>query len=372
MALGKGIGVWVSGFLVFLAGLNTFNAVMLWTSRGANATIEPYLVGYLLGEIQVKEYFWLSLSLTLGFLGLVSIIAYSGPTPYKAVLKMIAKVEEELVANRKKMDALRTGVFAKIEYDKMVREDLFNTVNANIEEKGNKMFSLIKRQSESIQKTRKEMFGLLKDQGKVIQKEAFSAFEMNFGSTRKEMLGLLEQQGRTMQRTMQKVNSLSKKGVVTAEKQRLELANIRERLDRLEKELTPPKPRLTSSNSTEEIKGIGPRFAEDLRSIGITNVGELVTADPVIVAERTRLSPEMTSQLQARAHLLMIPGIDEKDAELLEEAGISSRSQLARQEPIQLSRRLGLIAETNLQGSSFEGWKPTIEEVDSWIKQAKS
>ena len=372
MALEKGIGVWILGFSAFLAGLNALNAVILWIYQGADAIIEPYLVGFILGKIQVKEYFWLSLITTLIFMGLTSIVAYSGPTRYQALLKMIAGVEEKLAANTRKLEVTRTGVFAKLEYDKMAREELFNTVNTNIDNTRKEMLSLTERQWKAIQKTREEMLGLLEEQAKAIQKEVFSAVNTNLGNTRKKMLGMLEKQGKAIQKAMQKVRRLNKQGAVTAEKQRVELADIRARLERLERELMPPQPRLTSRSSPEEIKGIGPRFGEELRSIGITNVGELVTADPALIAERTHLTPEMALRLQARAQLLMVPGIDENDAELLEEAGIVSRRELASQDPVQLSRMIGEVVKANAPGRPSEAGKPTIEEVSSWIRLAKS
>jgi len=372
MALGKGIGVWISSFFVFLAGLNTLNAVMLWTYQGADAIIEPYLVGSMLGEIQVKEYFWLSLSTTLIFLGLTSIIAYSGPTPYKQLLKMISGVEKELEANTKKLESTRTGVFAKIELDKMAREELFNTVNTNIDNSKKEMLSLMERQRKAVQKAQEEMLGLLDEQAMIIKKDVFSAVNTNLGKTGKEMLSMLEKQGKAIQGAMQKVGRLSKKGAVTAEEQKGELADVRARLERLERELTLPQPKLTSRSSTEEIKGIGPRFGEDLKSIGITNVSELVTTDPTLIAEKTRLTPEMALRLQARAQLLMVPGIDENDADLLEEVGILSRRELASQDPIQLSRMIGEVIKSNALGIPSTGGKPTIEEVSSWIRLAKS
>jgi predicted flap endonuclease-1-like 5' DNA nuclease len=372
MALGKGVGVWISGFLTFLAGLNTLNAIMLWTYQGADAIIEPYLVGSVLGEIQVKEYFWLSLATTLIFLGLASIIAYSGPTPYQVLLKMIARVEEKLAANRKKLEATRRELFAKLEYDRMACEELFNSVNTSIDNAKKEMLSLMERQRKAVEKAREEMLSILEEQAKAIQKDVFSVVNTSLGSTRKEMLSMLEKQRKAIQRAMQKVMRLSRQGAVAAEKQRVELADLRERLERLERELTPPQPRLTSRSSPEEIKGIGPRFGEELRSMGITNVGELVTADPALIAERTRLTPEMALRLQARAQLLMVPGIDESDAELLEEAGIVSRRELASQDPVLLSRRIGEVLKANAPGVSSEGGKPTIEEVSSWIRLAKS
>ena len=68
----------------------------------------------------------------------------------------------------------------------------------------------------------------------------------------------------------------------------------------------------------------------------------------------------------------MVPGIDENDAGLLEEAGIIGRRELASQDPVQLSRMIGEVVKANAPGRPSEGGKPTIEEVSSWIRLAKS
>jgi hypothetical protein len=68
----------------------------------------------------------------------------------------------------------------------------------------------------------------------------------------------------------------------------------------------------------------------------------------------------------------MIPGITESHAELLEEAGVTTRKELAIQEPIQLSQKLETIAKTYIEeGRLTEREKPVIEAVVSWIRQAK-
>jgi len=80
----------------------------------------------------------------------------------------------------------------------------------------------------------------------------------------------------------------------------------------------------------------------------------------------------MATKLHASAQLLMVPGIDQNDAELLEKVGITTPGELANQDPIELSRKIGEVAKAYVeQGKMLEAEKPTIEEVWSWIKLAK-
>jgi len=141
VALRKGIGMWISGFLAFLAGLDAFNAVILLNTKGVDATFKPYLIGYVTGDMQVMEYFWASIILTSIFLGLTSIIASHGPSPLQAMLKTIAAVEEKIATNKKVIEEIRTEVDAKIAYDKIARlneakiifSPIIETLNANID-----------------------------------------------------------------------------------------------------------------------------------------------------------------------------------------------------------------------------------------------
>ncbi len=141
----------------------------------------------------------------------------------------------------------------------------------------------------------------------------------------------------------------------------------------MEKTFIPSQPTLTSLSKPEDVKGIGPRLAEELLAMGITSVGDLITADPVAIDEKTRVSQEMAKHLQATAQLMMIPGVDENDAELLKEADVFSiKKELSEQDPIQLSARIGEIAKIHVeQGKITESEKPTIEEILSWVKHAK-
>lgn len=372
MALMKGVAVWISGSLTFLAALNAFNAAMLWMYNGADFVIEPYLIGNILpiSGISVMNYLWASLAATFGFLGLTSIIAFRGPSQYRTILKMIGEVQEDVAADRKEIETTRRGVYAKLELSNMARQELFDTVNTNIDNvrKGTQKTygDLLHAIKANFNNAREEMLGLLEKQEKAIKKDLVSVAQASL-NTRKDMLGALQKQGRAIQRVWRS----SQNGAAAIQKQREELEDVKARLERLAMEVLPLQPRLTSQTNLEEMKGIGPRLAEELRSIDISNVGEFVTADPAIIAERTRVSPEMATRMQSTAQLLMIPGIEENHAELLEKVGITTRSELAHQDPIQLSRRIAESAKTNIDpGNTSDDKKPTIEEVTSWIKHA--
>jgi len=198
--------------------------------------------------------------------------------------------------------------------------------------------------------------------------ELFTKVNTNFDDAKKETLAVLEKQ----ETTIQEVERLSKQGAVALKKQKAELEDMRIRLEKIEEKMIPPKPRLKGQDNPEEIRGIGPRLGEELKALGITNVGELITADPAIIDEKTRVSRDMAEHLQATAQLLMIPGVNENDAELLVEAGITSRKELGDQDLVPLSRKISEIAKTRIkEGKISKDEKPTIEEISSWIRMAR-
>lgn len=378
----KGMGVWILGFLTFLAGLNALNAVVRWAIGGGEMTLEPYLIGNFIGEMQVPFYFWVSIITMFLLLGLTAVIAYSRPPPDPAILSRIVGIEEELTTNRGMLESTQIGLYQRLEDDERARDELFNKINVDLRDVGEKTLDALEKQEKEIRKVREELSLTIKadlasarketarifqKQGETMQKVLFSVIEPNIGAVREEMLGVLEKHGTTIRN----LERLSRQGAANIDKRMAELETLGTRLERLESEF-PPKPKLTSQSSPEEIKGVGPHLGEELRSIGISNVGELITADPATITGRTRLSADMATRLQARAQLLTIPGIDENDVELLEEAGVTTRRELAEQGTIELSRIIGEIAKTYLeQGKISESEKPTIEEISSWIKLAK-
>jgi predicted flap endonuclease-1-like 5' DNA nuclease len=164
-----------------------------------------------------------------------------------------------------------------------------------------------------------------------------------------------------------------KRTSATIAKQQDQIAEITLKLEQLEAMLATPKPMLTSKSSIEDVKGIGPGKGTELKEMGITNAGELIMADTKVLAGRMGSSEKTVEKLQGRAQLSMVPGLNEKNLLLLEELDVIDRKSLAAQDPIELSKRINAVFKINLdKGKVLESDLPTIEEIDSWIKFAKT
>lgn len=214
-----------------------------------------------------------------------------------------------------------------------------------------------------MEKVGKETSETLESHGKTIRK-----FSADLEDVRREMREALVKHGEELGQ----VRQLSWESAATVKRQSKDVAEITDRLRKIEEGLM-PQPLLTSRDELEKIKGIGPQLGKELRAIGITNVGELAVGDARTIAEKTRASREMAEHLQATAQLLMIPGVSETGVELLEEVGITAVKDLAGQDPIQLSRKIREISKTYIeQGKISETEKPTLEEISFWIRQAKT
>lgn len=353
VAVKKGIAVWILGFLTFLAALGSFITVVYWVVDGPNFSIQPYLVGDYIGQLRIEEYLWISIGATFVFFGLTCVIAYQKLHPDPEIVKMFITLGGNLTTLRKTQETVATEFSDKLESNRRTTEQLFDKTETNLGNFRKDMFDALEKNEKDVQKVRRDLV---------------SKIEAKVGETREEMLGLLKKHGMAMH----EVQKLSKQEAVAMKEQRKELKELTDRLKKMEDALTPLHPRLKSQDDPEEVKGIGPRLLKELRSVGITNVGELVVADPAIIGEKTRISLETAERLQATAQLLMVPGVDESDAELLLEAGVTSRQELAAQDFVSLSRKIGEIVGTYVQeGKIPKDEKPTIEEISSWIKMAK-
>jgi len=114
-------------------------------------------------------------------------------------------------------------------------------------------------------------------------------------------------------------------------------------------------------------------MGKQLREMGITNAGELVLTESAVIAEKTGISEKLVEKLQGRAQLAMVPGVKDKDLVLLEEAGVTNRKELAAQDPFELGRRINGIFKIYVkEGKILETEKPTVEEIDSWIRFART
>ena len=178
-----------------------------------------------------------------------------------------------------------------------------------------------------------------------------------------EDLKTIDKQLKENHKGIERIDETRNKHLKTLERQTVAFKDIKKRIEILESQLT-PKPHLTSRSSIQEISGVGPKIAGRLESIGMTRVEDLITEYPRVVALRTKIPQKKIENIQATAQFLMIPGIDEKRAKLLHEAGITSANKLADQNPIQLFKKIA-----NITGNSDD--RPTLEEIASYIKLAQ-
>ena len=349
----RGIIVWISAFVTFLSIMVSFYMGVLLINEGANAIVTPYLIGNLVGALSVETYLWISITTTFIFLGLTCIIVYLRQPPDPELVKLLLKVGGNLAALRKSQEASVTEIVDQMDYGRKVNQKFFSTISSDLQEDKKKMVDFLEKQGKTVKKARSELI---------------SAIETKASETGEKMSADLKKQ----ETVMIGVKRISEEGATGLKKQLAELEEIKLRLERIEGNIVPNQASLKSFDNSEDIKGIGPALGKELRSLGIASVGEFLTTDPVVIGEKTRVSQEMAENLQATAQLMMIPGVDAGDAELLIESGIKSRKQLADNELIQLSRKVGALAKIYIdQGKISKDEYPTIEEISSWIKMAR-
>jgi len=362
--LKKGIAVWMLGFMAFLSSLNAFNAVLLWTLAGEDIEFEPYLIGQFTGRIQVATYLWASLTLAFVLFGCTAVMAFRKPPLDPDLVEILAvmdnnvstsgkALEASIEANRKSINDAEANLREELEAQRTANEKAFEAINSSLQSVKTETTDFLGRQEREFRKLRRELTLII---------------ETGIGDVREEVLDTLAKQDEAIKR----MERLTKRSARTMEKGTADLVELKARLETLENALTVPQPKLTSKSSTRDIKGIGPRLAEELKAIGITNVDDFLSADPALIEGKTRLTRDTTERLQGTAQLLMIPGIDKTDVELLEKAGVTKRKELAEQDPFELHRKLSGIARTYVeQGKISEAEKPTVEEILSWVKLAK-
>lgn len=354
MSLNRGIAVWLSGFATFLAILSSVSIALLLITEGQGAIVRPYLIGDLIGDLSVELYLWISVATTFILMGITCLIAYRKQAPDPEIIKMLLKVGGNLAALRKTQEASTTEIAEQIDYSRKVNSKFFGKVSSDIEEAGKSTIAQFENQDKNIKKTRKDL-------NSALEKISNEIMEKIITDLKKQEIALIG------------IRHLSEEDSTTLKNQQQEFDEIKNRLETIEENMVfSAKAKLKSYDNPEEIKGIGPALGKELKDIGIESVGDLLTTDAITIGESTRVSQEMAENLQAMAQLMMIPGIDANDAELLIESGIKTRKELANQDLIQLSRKISEKAKIFLDQNKISNDEyPTIEEISSWIRIAK-
>jgi hypothetical protein len=318
----KGKIVWILAFLSFLAGVNVLNAVMLLTLPGGNFLAEFSIGGLALGGVSVMVYFLISIIVTFMLLGSTVYFVFKGLPVDSDVLQRIARVETSLAMNTNMLENTQMGFFRRLEENEKVTD------------------------------------------------EAFKKMRMDLEEARKETNAALEKQ----RKALQDVQKESNENVAIIKKQANDIVTMKRRVAKIAKALstTPKTAKLRSNSKLDAVGEVKPSLARGLKNLGVETVGQFLTMDPMVIAEKTMEPPDTVTSLQAKAQLLMVPGLKPNDAELLVKVGIASRKELANQDPVELCRTLVGIANVYVeQGKMAANQVPTIDDVWSWIKLAK-
>jgi hypothetical protein len=323
--------VWILGFFSILAAANVVNATIIWFNLAPWDNVTLYLLG-LDFVIPVYVYMLISIFATLAFLGGTSHMLFSE-----------LSVADQMKTVNDKANRLQAGQESQ--------QKVLESVQARV--------FLV---DESLERTRKEL-----SKGLVDQSEAMKfKLDTNLEAQQKAMDAF---QGRIF--LLDESMKVLEKDLSAIAKQKGEISNIKEKIEQLET-LVAPKPLLTSKSNVEDIKGIGPIIGAELREIGVESVGDLIMVDPKTIIKKTGSSESTVAKWQGRAQLSLIPGIRDKDLLLLEELDINDRKDLSKQNTIGLSKRLNAVFKVDLaKGKVSETDKPTIEEIDYWIKFVK-
>ena len=371
----QGKAIWALSFFSVLSGLNAITAIVLAIQLGIEGNFEPYLIGSLTGGIPIYVYLIASIIATLAFLGGTAAKVVS-ELSNKALLNEInakaSNLESGQKLQQKVLESLQARVFLVDESVSGMRKEVAKAFTKQEEEMKQVQANLVKKFSSDLADVKAEMARQLKAQNKEmkeINENLVNLFTKNLADTKDELTRELV----GIENTMAAHERRNKKIEKAFSKQEEEIGNVKLELERLEAEFVSPKAKLTSDSKTEDVRGIGENTEKDLRGMGITSVGELVLADPAVIAAKTAISEKTVERLQGRAQLAMVPGVGDRDLVLLEEVGVTNRKELADQDPLELARRInGVFAFCVEKGKITEAEKPKIEEIYSWVKFAQS
>ncbi|BDS13203.1 DUF4332 domain-containing protein [Aureispira anguillae] len=121
-----------------------------------------------------------------------------------------------------------------------------------------------------------------------------------------------------------------------------------------------------------DIEGIGPKYAEKLKAIGILTVGTLLErgASPAgrrQLEEETGIDGKRILDWIGMADLYRINGVGKQFAELLKVTGVDTVKELKMRNPANLCQALMETNETKKLARTV----PALPQVEAWIRQAK-
>lgn len=219
-------------------------------------------------------------------------------------------------------------------------------------------------------------------------KESMKALQKNVETLNVEVRKSMENNEKTLEKVQKKVLEVKRKidKIETAQKELPRLRSKLQAIEIMQKDLrsiqsiveninSVPKPYLSS---TDEIKVLDGKVLKRgtirrLRANEIETIGDLLLKSPLEIASTKAMSTDEAKSLQSITQLLTVPGIQHENAVLLVKSGVSSKQELALQDTFDLSAKVSKTAQLYVEKGKIKGnEKPTLEEVASWIKWAKT
>ncbi|MFZ5808508.1 MAG: DUF4332 domain-containing protein [Chloroflexota bacterium] len=122
----------------------------------------------------------------------------------------------------------------------------------------------------------------------------------------------------------------------------------------------------------EDVEGIGPKYADKLRSIGIRSSDAFLQAASTPkgrkdLAEKSGISDQLILEWANHLDLYRIKGVGSEYADLLEEAGVDTVVELAQRNAANLYQKM---VEVN-GAKQLVRKMPVQSQVADWIEQAK-
>ena len=121
------------------------------------------------------------------------------------------------------------------------------------------------------------------------------------------------------------------------------------------------------------IEGIGPKYEEALKAIGVTSIDKLLDSGKTKsgrkkLAEESGLSDKLILTWVNHADLMRIKGIGGEYAELLEASGVDTVPELAHRNAENLTAKMEELNEKKALVRRL----PTLDMISEWIAEAKT
>ena len=122
----------------------------------------------------------------------------------------------------------------------------------------------------------------------------------------------------------------------------------------------------------EYVEGIGPKYAKDLRKVGVRSTADLLKKGATPkgreeLARKSGVSKSLILEWVNHVDLFRVKGVGEEYSDLLEEAGVDTVVELAQRNAANLH---SAILETNTR-KKLVRQVPSAKMVNNWVNQAK-